>query len=250
MRQLEGCTVGATDGEVGRVTDCYFDDASWTVRHVVVDTGGWLSGREVLISPLAVRAVDWDAGRIVCALATRQVEGSPWIDTHQPISRGHEQEHYDYYGMPYYWNGPYRWGSAETPADALAPSARRPRAEDVPPAADPDLHSVRAVTGYYLEAEDGRIGHVEDFLVDFGDWAIRYMVVDTRSWLPGAKVLVSPEWIDQVSWADATVYVNVHRERIRHSPAYDPRRPIDRDYERGLYDYYGRPRYWERGRAA
>lgn len=250
---LEGFTVGATDGDVGRVIDFYFDDESWTVRHLVVDTGGWLPGREVLLSPLSLRRVDWDNSRIVCRLSRQQVEQAPSIDTHRPISRGHEREYYDYYGMPYYWSGPYRWGAeAMSASDADHEPQPRSGTEVGGVAAETDQHlqSARTVTGYYIEAEDGNIGHVEDFLVDDVDWAIRYMIVDTRNWLPGKKVLVSPDWIDQVSWADSTVYVDVSRDRIKTSPEYDPSRPIEREYESSLWDYYGRRRYWERDRAA
>jgi hypothetical protein len=91
---------------------------------------------------------------------------------------------------------------------------------------------------------------VDDFLIDDGDWAVRYLVVDTRNWLPGKRVLISPEWIARISWADATVHVQMQRDAIRDSPEYDPSRPLERADESQLYDYYGRPRYWDQHRAA
>jgi hypothetical protein len=224
----------------------------------VVDTGGWLSGREVLISPMSCTGVDWDNSRIAAKLTRGQVENSPSIDTDKPISRQRETEYYGYYGMPYYWAGPYRWGAWATPWAYVGPAAPPPAASAVGreiyarqrEAGDPHLRSTASVTGYYLQARDGDIGHVEDFLVDDQDWAIRYLVVDTRNWLPGKQVLVAPDWVDRISWSDSTVYMNVLRETIRTSPEYDPSRPIERPYESSLYDYYGRPRYWERDRAA
>lgn len=259
---LNEFTIGAKDGDIGQVVDLYFDDESWTVRHLVVDTGRWLPGRQVLISPMAFRGVDWPNRRIEADLTKQQIENSPSIETDKPISRQQETAYYGYYGMPYYWTGPYRWGLSGAPFYGPAGAGVAP----VPPASgtsaerevfarqrqegDPHLRSCGAVTGYYIKATDGDIGHVEDFLVDEDDWAIRYVIVDTRNWLPGKHVLISPDWMERIDWADSTVHVNSTRERVENSPEYDPARPVERPYESRLYDYYGRPRYWARDRAA
>jgi hypothetical protein len=100
------------------------------------------------------------------------------------------------------------------------------------------------VTGYHIEAADGEIGHVEDFIVDDETWAIRYLEVDTRNWWPGKKVLVSPQWIDNVSWPDSKVYVRPHPGNHQNGPEYIESMPITREYEKRLYSYYGRPPYW------
>lgn len=259
---LHGHSIGASDGDIGRIVDFYFDDESWTVRHVVVDTGGWLSGRQVLVSPMSFRSVDWEHDRVAVNLTKDQIENSPSIDTDKPISRQQEVDYYGYYGMPYYWTGPYRWGLSGAPFGYGAPAGVAP----VPPASgtaaerevfarqhregDPRLRSASAVNGYYLQARDGDIGHVEDFLVDDEDFAIRYLVIDTRNWLPGKHVLVSPDWVDRISWHDSSVYIDVPRQRIENSPEYDPARPVERPYETRLWDHYGRKRYWEQDRAA
>ena len=85
MKALHGFTIGATDGDIGTVQEGYFDDVSYTVRYVVVDTGGWLSGRKVLLSPIAVRAIDWAQKRLTAALTKAQVAKSPHIDTEKPV---------------------------------------------------------------------------------------------------------------------------------------------------------------------
>src|SRR5262249_56338846 len=90
---------------------------------------------------------------------------------------------------------------------------------------DPNLRSARDVTGYYIQATDGDLGHVEDFLVDDETWAIRYCIVDTRNWLPGRKVLVSPEWIQRVSWEDSKVYVDLSKRHIKSPPHLHPTVP-------------------------
>jgi hypothetical protein len=255
-KDLRGFTIGATDGDIGKVDEFYFDDASFTVRHLVVDTGGWLTGRKVLISPMALRDVDWDAKRITAALTKAQVEKSPEVDTDRPVSRQHEIAYYSYYGYPYYWAGPYLWGAYPYPYP-VPPSGRETSLEKeqrwdwAEESGDPHLRSSAAVIGYHIAATDGDIGHVEDFLVDDATWAIRYMVVDTRNWWAGKTALVSPEWIARVDWNESKVHVALTREQIKNSPAFDPSGPVQREYEARLCDHYGRPAYWsdQRGEA-
>ncbi|HUF75112.1 MAG TPA: PRC-barrel domain-containing protein [Longimicrobiales bacterium] len=248
MSELQGFTITATDGDIGSVEAFYFDDETFTVRHLVVDTGGWLTGRKVLISPRAVGGIDWDARRITVALTKAQVEQSPEIDTALPVGRQQEIAQDAHYGYPHYWAGPYLWGVGPypvmTPTSADALDQQRRWDWQSRDKGDPHLRSSTTVIGYYIEAEDGDIGHVEDFLVDDGSWAIRYVIVDTRNWWPGKKVLISPEWVDRVDWHESKVYVSVTRAEIEKSPEYDPSGPILREYEGRLHAHYGRPTYW------
>jgi hypothetical protein len=110
--------------------------------------------------------------------------------------------------------------------------------------ADPHLRSAEEVRGYHIQATDHEIGHVEDYIVDDVSWSIRYMVVDTRNWLPGKKVIISPSWIGFVDWCNRSVEVLLTREEVKESPEYDPLTPVNREYEVRLYDFYGRPKYW------
>ena len=244
---LKGFVVRASDGELGTVEEFYFDDETWAIRYLTVDTGSWLSGRRVLISPISVVHADWQGKRLDVALTKKQVENSPDIDTHRPVSRQLEAELFGYYGYPYYWGGPLLWGPALYPAGLALPlpastkeMADRVRRES----ADSHLRSSEAVTGYRIEAADGEIGHVDGFLVDDEAWAIRYIEVATRNWWPGKKVLVSPAWIEQVSWEEAKVCVGLSRETIKDGPEYVESIPITREYEDRLYLHYGRPPYW------
>ena len=133
---------------------------------------------------------------------------------------------------------------------ATRSSRRWPRAS-VSVQGDPSLRSARDVTGYYIAARDGDIGHVDDFLVDDRAWAIRYLIVDTRNWWPGKKVALSPEWIKTVSWTDSRVHVDLQREEIKAAPEYDASRPFEREDETRLFEHYdrrkdsGRRKYWE-----
>jgi hypothetical protein len=246
-KHLKDFAIRATDGELGAIDDIYFDDETWAIRYLIVDTGGWLGGRRVLISPISVVHTDWEAKRLDVALTKRQVEHSPDIDTHKPVSRQHEAAYVGYYGYPYYWGGPYLWGASAYPAGLATPPtaateamAERIRREST----DSHLRSGEAVTGYNIEAANGEMGHVDGFVVDDEAWAIRYIEVATRNWLPGKKVLVSPAWIERVSWTNSKVYVGLSREAIKDAPEYVESRPINREYENQLYFHYGRPPYW------
>jgi len=187
---LKGTSLAATDGEIGSVQDLYFDDLTWTVRYLIVDTGAWLPGRQVLISPRSVRS-STDENSVPVALSKEQVKDSPSIDTDKPVDRQYEAQYSQYYGYPYYWGGPYRWGATPYPSGGLLTEARAVSA--ALPSGASRLRTARNVMGYYIEAVDGDIGHVEDFLVDDHEWAIRYMIVDTRNWWPGKKVIISPD---------------------------------------------------------
>jgi len=253
--ELKGVTIQATDGDIGSVQDLYFDDHLWTVRYLVVDTGTWLPGRQVLISPFAFRAVS-GASRLQTTLRKDQIENSPSVDTDRPVNRQGEIEYSRYYGYPYYWVGPYRWGEvaypsipdlayAGVPVTPLQPNkVEEEMLARERESVNPNLRSARDVMGYYIQATDGDLGHVEDFLVDDETWAIRYIIVDTRNWLPGRKVLVSPEWIQRVSWEDSKVYMDLAKRHIEAAPEFDSSVPLGREHEELLYDHLGRPKYW------
>ena len=250
VKDLIGFNLAARDGAIGEVEDCYIDDAHWTVRYLVVDTGGWLSGRRVLISPMGVRDVDTEGERVIVDLTRDQVERSPDIDTHRPVSRQHELLLTQHYGWPTYWYGPYAWGPMLLPrplppdtatlTDEIAARAEQDNLEDA------HLHSTNEIIGYDIQAQDDRIGHVEDVLVDEDAWTIRWLVVDTGNWLRGKHVLVAPDWVRDVSWSERAVSLALTRGQIEGAPAYDRDQPVDRAYEQRLFEHYRRPTYWDR----
>jgi len=245
--QLKGLVVRATDGALGTVDHFLFDDETWTARYLTVKTGAWLGTRRVLISPLSVAQVDWRAKTLDVALTKKQVENSPDINTCLTVSRQNEAAYLGSLGYPYYWSGPYLWGQTRCPADLFDSTdisttsvTERAGKESV----DSHLRSAETVTGYHIEAVDGEIGHVAGFVMDDDSWAIRYIEVATRNWWPGKKVLVSPAWIEQVTWKDSKVHVGLTRDAIKNGPEYTESLPITREYEARLYLHYGRPPYW------
>jgi sporulation protein YlmC with PRC-barrel domain len=240
ISDLRHMTIGATDGEIGRVRDAYFDDHAWAVRYLVVDPGPWLAGRWVQITPWSIRGVDWENKRIDVALTREQVRNSPAIDADPPVSRQHEIAYLDYYGYPHYWSGPLLWGELPFPdPKALAEVARLE--SDRPIAwGDPHLRSASEVQGYHIEARDGPIGHVDDFVVDDQSWLLRYLVVDTRNWLPGRHVLLATEWVREVNWQAGNAHVALTRDEVRASPEYD-RRSLTQSAAQALHPPNSKP---------
>lgn len=241
LKDLEGYTASATDGDVGKAVDFLFDDELWTVRYLVVEPGSFLDGKEVLISPISFRDVQWTARRFHLALTKEKVWHSPSIDVDKPVSRQHEGSFSRYYGFPYYWRSSGLSGVSSRPS-TLAASGEKEDPVD-PPGEGGDVHlrSSREVRGSRIQGSDEAIGHLQDFIVDEETWQLRYLVIDTGNWWFGKKVLVAPDWATRISWEERTVSVDLAREAIRTSPEFDPATGIDREYEARLHDHYGRP---------
>jgi hypothetical protein len=249
-KELIGYKLGAKDGEIGRVKDFYFEDTNWTIRYLVADTGTWLSGRLVLISPFGLAGIDGGSKHFNVKLTREQVERSPSIDTHKPVSRQFEAEYARHYGWPMYWYGPALWGPTPYPIYGPAPQETKHNPALAQQRGDPHLRSASEVEGNYLHATDGDLGHVHDFLIAEEDWAIRYVIVDTRNWWPGKKVLIPTQWIREVNWEQSKVYVDVAREAIKAAPEYSDELRLSRDFEQKLFEAYRREPYWSNRRHA
>ncbi len=242
VNNLMGFSLGAKDGEMGSVYSFLFNAHGWAVRYLVVDTGRWLPGRKVLISPGAVDQPNWQDRVFHVNLSKEQVRNAPEIDITKPVARQRELELHRHYGWVPYWGPVHGLAVAR---EHHAETQTEPGATALVEAPDESsLRSSREVIGYRIHATDGPIGHVEDFILSDEDWVIRYLVVDTRNWLSGKSVLIAPEWVRDIDWEEHEVWVDVPRQTIEDSPPYDPAAPVNRDYEMRIYDYYGRPKYW------
>lgn len=260
MKDLEGCTIRATDDNIGHLTDFYFDDEAWVIRYFVVDTGNWLSSRKVLISPMAISHPNWAEKSLPVSITKEQVQNSPEIDTEKPVSRQHEIQYLGYYGYPFYWGGAGLWGGGIYPDMLLGysgmmsiPQAYSPEAveayvsDEAKRHQNDDLHlrSCKEVVGYHIQATDGDIGHVQGILVDEETWAIRYLIVDTSNWWLDHEVLIPPQWIRDVIWQEATVSVNLTLQAVKDAPKFDSAAQLDREQEIEIFKHYGLPGYWE-----
>ncbi len=238
-KEMRSYDIQATDGRIGGVEDFYFDDQDWVVRYLVVDTGHWLPGRLVLIAPEKIGEPDHPAERLPVHLTRERIENSPSIQKHLPVSRQAELDLAKYYGWAAYWDVGTLEPQVSRSVAAEGTAHEKERMEDI---RQSSLRSCREVTNYHIHADDGEIGHVEDFIVQTDDWGIRYLVVDTRNWWPGKKVLIVPTWITRVAWSERLVYVRLSREDIKNGPEYDPRTPISEQYEQAFREHHGESR--------
>ena len=216
IKELYGNKLAASDGDIGHVEDFYFDDKTWAVRYLVANTGTWLSGRQVLLSPHAFNRWDRDNKSLRVNLTRKQIENSPSIDLHRPVSRQYEEEYYRYYGWPTYWDGGGMWGGGEYPV-VLPPTKEEIVAHQHHHRDDKHLRSTHAVTGYHIQAADGAIGHVTGFMVDDKCWGIRELVVETGHWYSGKEILISPSKIERVGYDESKVFVNLSKADIQHT---------------------------------
>jgi hypothetical protein len=245
---LKGYAITASDGEIGTVADLLFDDTTWKVRWLVVDTGSWLTGRKILVHPSAIGKADYLRQVFSVSLTKAQVRDSPNILEDQPVSRQMQDGIFKHYGWDPVWGGSqFERGTTESPLepshnlDAALRDATSYQAHLAHE--DRDLRSMDTVTGYHCHASDGAIGHVQDFLIDDRFWAISYLIIDTRNWWPGQHVLVSPYAVKKVNWSDSQIEFSVTREQVKASPAWEPLDVIDQVYEERLHNHYGWPGY-------
>jgi uncharacterized protein YrrD len=246
IKSLIGFSMGATDGEIGKVEEFYFDDLTWTVRYLVVETGNWLNGRKVLIAPQALLTPDWMNEIFPINLTKEKIKNSPNIDTEQPVTRQHEIEMYEYYPWTNHW-GSGVWGGGMGVSGMMTqtyqPLAEAVRGENRTDAkdadGDPHLRSTHKVKGYTIHANDGKIGDVEDFIVDDSSWKLDYLVVDTGHWFPGKKVLISPKLVKEIAWDTSEVIINVSEADVKNSPEYEPGEALSESYAGNLQNYYG-----------
>lgn len=236
LSKLQRYSLCATDGEIGTVDEAQFDDTAWTVRYFVVRAGTWLSGRSVLISTIALGEIDDVVEVIHVQLPRNQIMDSPRLEE-GPVTRDYEAGFFHYYGWPPYWE------SAPSAAPYLpfqSPPETERRSED-----ENHLRSTTEVSGYRIAAADGEVGHVADFIIDEKTWQLTYLVIDTRTWLPGKHVLLNPAWIKRIDWPERRVVTDLRRETIETAPTYDQKSPVNRDYEVKLFEHYARKKYWE-----
>ena len=255
---LEGCTVKASDGDVGTVKDFLFDDRNWKIRWIVVGAGHWLPGRQLFIHPSAIAPLTvppkpklpmmspGDTLELTVNLTKAEIEAGPHSGEEEPVNRDMEALLYDYYGWDPYW-GATHFGAAVLPnaeQRIVGDEVRREADAEVPPIDGLErLHGVASVKGYYVHAVDGDIGHVENILADDTNWEIRYFVIATRNWWPGKVVQLSPYAVKDIDWFGQHINMNVTRDQVRSAPAWDPLAMMDEASEDEFHRHFGWPGY-------
>jgi hypothetical protein len=235
VKTIEGFHLEATDAEIGHVSDVLFEDDSWAVRYVEVETGGWIPGRRVLLAPQSLGPLEWDRKRLDVRLTKAQVEAAPNSLTDLPVSRQEEMALHEHYGWELYWpdvagepfGGPPLL-AAEPPASAEAASA--------PEAGDPHLRSAREVVGYVVVATDGDAGHLADLLIDEDTWTIAAMLVRLGHLFGRHTHLCSLDWVRSIDWAEGALHLGVPAARVERAPRYEPGAADSRRHEAELRD--------------
>ena len=216
INNIYGTQVAATDGNIGHVRDFYFDDQNWIVRYMVVDTGNWLPGRQVLLSPHACDGFGPEGDAVRVRLTKDQIENSPSIETHRPVTRQYERDDFHYYSWPPYWDNGGMWAVGEMPMFP-PPVLDKPLADGPKPGDDIHLRSTQAVTGFDIAAADGSLGSVAGFLVDHKSWAILRLVVETGHWYSCKRILISTSAVQNIRYRGAKVVVKLTRADIQQT---------------------------------
>ena len=206
-KELRDYTIRATDGDMGKVYEFYFDDGAWTVDYVVVYIGSWISGRAVLISHAFLGQPDSDSQILPVTLTKEQVENAPDVDTEKPVHRQRQSKLPN--DWPAYWGGG-RLLIAGAFSTYHSKKAKREKSSVEEQEANPRLRSTREVIGYRIQASDGKFGHVSNFIVDDRTWAVCSIVINTRNWLPGRKVIMPTQWVKEIRWSEYKVLVDTH----------------------------------------
>jgi sporulation protein YlmC with PRC-barrel domain len=234
LNKLLKYDVFASDGDIGHIKDILFDDQQWTLRYLNVDTQRWMPmSKKVLISPISVRGFDLEKAQLKLSLTRQNVLDSPSVEKHKPVSQQFEEIYFDFFGYGYYWNGMGLWGDFQNPS-ALAEQQIVEEASKKPTTSlnkDRHLRSIHELKHYDVVETDGMQGHVHDFILDSDSWTIKYLVIDTRNWLPGGrKVMLPPQYLEEVSWKDQAVFCKLKIDQIKQIPAYDEDKLNDEAY--------------------
>lgn len=239
LNEVLGYHLEATDGDIGQCQDFLFDDETWTIRFMVADTRRWLPlSKKVLISPISLGEPKWSTSTFPINLTKEAIKNCPDIDIHKPVSRQYEAEFFRYYGYGFYWMGGGLWGTYPHAAALVDTEAPEPTHQDED--LDKHLRSASELEGYTIEARDGSIGHVQNFVIQDESWNIAYLIIDTRNWLPGGrKVVIPPSWATNIDWKSRVLALNLTKDQIESSPEYHSVEFIDPVYEDTLHAHYG-----------
>ena len=241
LNELQNYAIWAADGEIGSLEEAYFDDSTWTVRYLVVNSSEHLDKDRVLVSSVAIGTIDVQKQDVSVEISRSQLQGSPILPRGEGVSRKYEADYYRYFGWPPYWESRSASGRSPSPAEPNSHSAANAQGNE----SGDRLRNSAEVAGYRISAEDDEIGRAVDFVFDDKKWNICYFEIDTGRLLPGKRVLLNPAWIKEIDWRSKNVVVDLRADDIRSAPAYDPNIDITRRYEIELFEHYAKRKYWE-----
>ena len=217
IKELYGNSLAASDGCIGHVDDFYFDDQRWGIRYLIADTGNWMPGRMVLLSPHAFGHLNQSERELQINLTRQQIEDSPAIEAHIPVSRQYEMDYNTFYNWPLYWNGDLLWGVTGYPMGVSRTQEELDSYAQEHLNDDKHLQSTHAVHGYSVIATDGKVGHLSDFLVDGKSWRIEDLAIETGHWYSGKEILISTSNVTRISYEESKVFVNLAKSDIEQT---------------------------------
>jgi sporulation protein YlmC with PRC-barrel domain len=237
---LKGFNTESIDDIQGEIYDFYFDDLFWNIQYLLIKTGGLLKEKSILMSHvvLGVPDIERQALSVKVSFQTNNKKEKP--EELQTISESKEKKASEILNWPLS-----RLNLVSLDEKDLKNLINNMVTDGKQHYENENLHlrSRNEVLGYHIQAKNGEIGHVDDLIIETESWKIRYLIVDTRNWLPGGKdVLISPAWIEKIKWNKNRVYIDLKKGVIENSPPYDPEAPIDDQFELKLFKYYGRQR--------
>jgi hypothetical protein len=242
VRRVEDFAVRSSEGKiVGKVSDFLFDDLSWIIRYLVIDTSKTLGRQQVVVLTLSIAHIDWENRVIPVNLTTHNVKESPEIPAGTPIPRQIEQKIYQYYGRTPYWGAGTSLG-----AQAIADIVNNQKGGLVDKLTknvfDSHLRSIQALSMFKMASSTGEIGRIVDFLTESNIWFIRYLVIERSD---RSHVLFSPQWIQEVNWPDEMMVTELNRGLIEKMPSYEYGTPVSRTFEEELFRHFDKTPYWE-----
>jgi hypothetical protein len=243
LKDILGFSIEAIDGPKGKVKDFLFDEESWIIRYIEADFGNIFNAKKVLIPRNFLKQPIWNDKQFPIDLTKGAIENCPGLDEKLPVSRAYEMELSKHYEYDHYWPHSY---VAPAGAGMYFPTRplRVPTKMVDEKELDTSLRSFNEVRNYGINTIDGKLGHLEDIIVDDADWQVVYVVVDTSNWKPWSKkVLLSIAWLREISYVNGEISISLHSDTIKDAPAFESDKPIEASFEESLYRYYNKSFY-------
>ncbi|MCM3399368.1 MULTISPECIES: PRC-barrel domain-containing protein [Oceanobacillus] len=233
--QLKQFNIHATDGELGKIKDFYFDDRNWEIRYAIVDTRKWLPGRKVLLSPNSFIEVDETNESVNVEFDKLMIRNSPPVPENEDLTKDKENHLIDYFG----WN---------SYTDNALPHAERGLLGTFPiiglenerPPEEPHLNrngryhehdnylrSEEETNDFKVHAKDGKIGRIVDMIYDTSQWIIEYIVVrSSKSIVENEFYIFHTRQINTVDWFEKDLYINDSLEGILNNKPFQQKEEI------------------------
>lgn len=223
---LKTYNIDASDGEMGKIKDVYFDDEKWAIRYAVIDTRKWLPGRKVLLSPRSFINLNEANENLEVEYDKETIRNSPSIMDEQAVSKEAENSIIGYYGWSRYWIGNPLWGIENGSLDEPT-EEKIMHDQQIDEQQEYDLRSEDETIGFKVHASDGKVGRVADMIYDNEYWKTQYIVVrSSESMVEDQYLVYTPEDIESVDWFEEDIYVKDSLEENKQSRLYQNKAAI------------------------